>query len=180
MSTSSAYPTPVSTPPPPPRRPGRRFLMVSALVGSSALVGGIIGGASGHTTVKTVTVTQKVPVPGPTVTQTEQVPAPPPPAGSVLNTFAGRGNQVTPQFTTPDSGDYVVKWSYSGNVDSSFGNSTPANFVIQETGSGLAIGLPNDIAASGSGSTEVTGSGDSDSLNVQAQGSWSITIVSAP
>lgn len=128
---------------------------------------------------ETKTVTRQVAVPGPTVTAIKDVPAPPPPQGSVVNTFSGSGNQATPAFNVPDSGDYLVIWSYSGNVDTSFGDSQATNFAITETGSGEALGLPNDIAASGSGSTEVTGASSTDRLNVQAAGHWTITIKSA-
>jgi hypothetical protein len=136
----------------------------------------------GPTITKTVTVpgptvTTTVPVPGPTVTTT--VPAPPPPAGTAIGTFNGTGNQVTPAFNVPGSGNYIVAWSYTGNVDNSLGSSQPTNFSISETGSGIGGNLPNDIATSGHGSTEVTGAGSTDSLNVQAAGSWTITITSA-
>jgi hypothetical protein len=73
----------------------------------------------------------------------------------------------------------VVSWSYSGNVDNSFGTSQPSNFAIQNTGDGMGLGLPNDIAASGHGSTEVTGASGTESFNVQAVGSWTITVKAA-
>jgi hypothetical protein len=133
----------------------------------------------GPTKTVTKTVTVKVPVPGPTETVTKEVPAPPPPQGSVIDTFSGSGNQVTPAFNVPDGGDYIVLWSYSGNVDTSFGTNQAANFAITETGGGIGLDLPNDIASSGSGSTEVTGANSSDRLNVQATGQWAITIKSA-
>jgi hypothetical protein len=134
----------------------------------------------GPTVTRTVvgpTVTETHSVPGPTVTVTQTVSAPPPPAGSVIDTFEGAGNEATPAFNVPDSGDYVVIWSYSGNNDPSLGG--PTNFSISENGSGLGADLPNDIASSGQGSTEITGAGSTDSLDVQATGSWVITIKSA-
>jgi hypothetical protein len=128
---------------------------------------------------ETQTVTRKVPVPGPTKTVTKEVPAPPPPQGAVTDTFNGSGNQVTPAFNVPADGDYIVAWSFYGNVDNSLGTGQASNFIIDETGGGEALGLPNTVAASGSGSTEVTGAGSADRLNVQAIGHWTITIKSA-
>lgn len=166
-------------------------------LGALALVGiGTIGCSADHTVTLTKTVTvvktkdvpvpgetqtvvKKVPVPGPTKTVTKEVPAPPPPQGAVTNTFSGSGNQVTPAFNVPDDGNYIVDWSYSGNVDNSFGTGQASNFIISETGGGEGLGLPNVVASSGSGSTEVTGAGSTDRLNVQALGQWTITIKSA-
>jgi hypothetical protein len=126
---------------------------------------------------ETQTVSVKVPVPGPTKTVTREVPAPPPPQGAVTDTFSGSGNQVTPAFNVPDDGDYIVAWSYSGNADPQLGN--PSNFIITENGGAQALGLPNAIGVSGSGSTEVIGASVSDRLNVQATGQWTVTIKSA-
>jgi hypothetical protein len=42
----------------------------------------------------------------PTVIET--VPAPPPPAGSAIGKWSGTGNEVTPAFSAPASGDYIV------------------------------------------------------------------------
>lgn len=135
----------------------------------------------------TRTVTVTVTVPGPTVVKTVQVPgpavtvtvtAPPPPAGTVIGKWSGTGNENTPAFNAPASGDYVVSWSYSGNDDPSFGGAT--NFSIQATDSSAeGLGLPDDIAASGSGSTEVTNASGVESFNVDAVGSWTITVKSA-
>ena len=145
----------------------------------------------------TVTVTQLAPAPTITVTRTiapprgdpaassggiqtpttASVSASPPSASTVLDTFKGTGNQVTPSFNVPDGGDYIVVWSYSGNTDPTMGR--PTNFIISETGSGTALGLPNEIATLGQGSTEITGAGSTDRLNVQSVGSWTITIKSA-
>jgi hypothetical protein len=138
--------------------------------------------AAGCTTTKTVpgpkvTVTATQTVPGPTVTQT--VSAPPPAPGATIGKWSGTGNQVTPAFNVPDSGNYIVTWSYYGNVDTSLGSSQATNFSIQETGGGSGGDLPNDIAASGSGSTEVTSASGTDSFNVQAIGHWTITVKSA-
>lgn len=161
-----------------------------ALVG----IGAAIGSSAGQTTTvtktatvvktqdvpvpgETRTITVKVPVPGPTTTVTKEVPAPPPPQGAVTSTFPGSGNQVTPAFNVPADGNYIVTWTFSGNTDPSLGN--PSNFIIQEIGGGEALGLPNVVQSSGSGSTEVTGAGSTDRLNVQAAGQWTITIRSA-
>ena len=168
---------------PPPQPKGHRVLWgIGAAVAAGALIGiGVAIGSSGNST-KTVT------VPGPTITQTVPGPettvtvtaSPPPPAtGAVIATFKGHGTENTGPFTVPDSGNYLVSWSYSGNVDNSFGSSQATNFSIQNTGDGYGD-LPNDIAASGHGSTEVTGSSKAtESFNVDAVGSWTITVKAA-
>lgn len=168
----------------------KKYAAVGGTVAAAAIVGVIAGTASAQTR----TVTQRVNVPGPVTTKIvpRNVPgptktviktvfrqAPPPPPGAKIAVYSGTGNEVTPAFNVPDSGNYIVRWSYSGNIDTSFGGSQATNFNISETGSGYGGDLPNDIAASGSGSTEVTGAGSTDSLNVQAAGSWTITVVSA-
>jgi hypothetical protein len=155
----------------PPKKQHRALKGVGAVVIAGGLIGigAAIGSSGNSTSTRTITVpgptiTKTVTVPGPAVTVTA---SPPPPAtGSVIATFKGSGNENTEPFNVPDSGNYIVTWSYSGNVDTSFGGSQPANFAISETGSGLSIGLPNDIAASGHGSTDVTGAGGTDSFNV--------------
>lgn len=152
--------------------------VVAPIIIGAAAAAGAVACTSTHTVTTpgpTVNHTQTVPVPGPTVTQT--VPAPAPPQGSTLDTFHGTGNEVTPQFNVPSDGNYILTWSYSGNIDSSFGSSDPTNFSIMPTGDGFGD-TPNDIAASGQGSTEVTGADSHDSLNVEAVGSWTITIKS--
>jgi hypothetical protein len=123
------------------------------------------------------TVSVTVQVPGPTVTQT--VSAPPPAAGTKMGSWSGTGNQVTPAFNAPASGNYIVKWTFSGNDT----DGTPGgdNFSIGATDSAAnALGLPNVIETSGSGSTEVTEASGTESFNVQASGSWTITVTSAP
>jgi hypothetical protein len=107
------------------------------------------------------------------------VSAPPPAPGATIGRWGGTGNQVTPAFNVPDSGNYIITWSYYGNVDTSLGSSQATNFSIQENGGGSGGDLPNDIATSGSGSTEVTGASGTDSRNVQAVGHWTITVKSA-
>lgn len=114
-----------------------------------------------------------------TETATATVSAPPPLPGATIGTWSGSGNEVTPAFNVPDSGDYIVAWSYYGNVDTSLGSSDPANFAISENGSGDGGNLPNDSATSGSGSTEVIGASGSDSFNVEAAGHWTITVKAA-
>jgi hypothetical protein len=139
-------------------------------------------GACGNTstvtrTVPGPTVTATVQVAGPTVTETAA--APPPAAGTKLGSWSGSGNQVTPAFNAPASGDYIVAWTFSGN--DADGASGGDNFIIDATDSGAdALSLPNVIATSGSGSTEVTGASGTESFNVQATGSWTITVTSAP
>lgn len=177
MSTPTIPQQPQQQHQPPPRPRHRLLKGIGAVVVAGALIG--IGAAIGSSGSSTKTVT----VPGPTVTETVPGPAttvtaspPPPAAGAVIATFKGKGNENTGPFNVPDSGNYIVAWSYSGNVDTAFGSSQPTNFAIQETGDGMSLGLPNDIAASGHGSTEVTGASGTDSFNVQAAGSWTITV----
>lgn len=172
------------------------------LVGSVALVATLgigigigAGVGSSHTTAQT-TVTKTVSVPGPTKTvnhnvvkdvpgptktviKTVTVPAPPPPAGAKVATFNGTGTETTPAFNVPSSGDYIVAWSFSNNDQQGDGGD---NFIMAATSQSVdTISLPNDIATSGHGSTEVTGDSGSDSFNVQADdtASWTVTITAA-
>lgn len=148
-------------------------------------IGIAIGSAGSHP----ITTTQAIrSVPGPTITVTRSVPGPTvtvtppgPAAGQKIGSWSGSGNQNTAPFTVPDSGSYIVSWTYSGNVDASFGDSQPTNFSILGTGSGFGGDLPNDIAASGHGSTEVTNGSGTESFNVQSSSSsrWTITVVAA-
>jgi len=173
----------------PPNKQHRVLKGVGAVVVAGALLGiGVAIGSSGSST-ETVAVpgpTVTKTVPGPTVIKTVPGPVrtvtvspPPPAAGAVIATFNGSGTENTGKFNVPDGGNYVVSWSYSGNVDNSFGTSQPSNFAIQNTGDGMGLGLPNDIAASGHGSTVVTGASGTESFNVQAVGSWTITVKAA-
>jgi hypothetical protein len=92
--------------------------------------------------------------------------------GSVIGTWSGSGNETTPAFTAPADGNYIVSWRYRDNAGS--------NFAITATdGSADALGLPNDIASSGHGSTEATGASGTESFNVIATGHWKVTVVSA-
>jgi hypothetical protein len=106
-------------------------------------------------------------------------PPPPPPAPvappqpTTILKLSGSGNAVTPAFAVPSAGEYEVVWSYSGNRDE-FG---PSNFIIDNTGDGLGMGLANDIAASGHGSTEVVDADGQDRLTVQSEGQWSVTVL---
>jgi hypothetical protein len=167
-----------------PRKRRRPLRIIGAVLGGLVLLPiGIVIGSAGKTTpaaivhTRTVTKTVTVKVPGPAVTKTVTVPAPPPPVGSVIGNWSGTGNQVTPAFNAPASGDYIVSWSYSGNVNPTIGGGT--NFAITATDSSAeGLGLPNDIAASGSGSTEITGASGVESFNVQAAGQWTIKVVS--
>jgi hypothetical protein len=116
-------------------------------------------------------------------------PAPPPPPSTpakpadapVLLNYSGSGTAVTPKFTS-HSGNYVVSWSYSGNVDTSFGSSTPDNFIIEEDGGNdfNALGLPSDIQVSGHGSTSVTNDPGTHNFNVQANANahWTVKVES--
>lgn len=158
-----------------------RALRISASVGAGVISAGVIAGCSTTHTVTTPgpTVTTTTEVPGPTVTVTAS--PSPPPTGTSLGTWSGTGNENTPAFSAPQSGDYVVSWTYSNNVDPSMGGAT--NFSISATDPNASGGnLPNDIATSGSGSTEITGvtPGDAESFNVQAAGQWTMKVVSAP
>jgi hypothetical protein len=108
--------------------------------------------------------------------------SPPPPAPGVqVFRYSGHGTQVTPSFDVPSTGDYTVTWSFSGNSDG-YGNG--GNFIAQLTQPGVigAMGLPNDIASSGHGSTEVDGDPSaSEAFNVQSEdsSSWTVTVASA-
>lgn len=162
----------------------RRNHVMSVLVLAGAVCIGIVTGLSAAGSgnsgapAPAVTVTRQArAVPGPAVTVT--APAPKPAAGALLGTFKGTGSQATPAFRVPDSGSFEVTWAYSGNTDDSFGTSQPTNFSVNDTGSGFGD-LPDDIAASGHGSTVVTGvNGSTDRLNVQARGSWVLTVRAA-
>lgn len=128
---------------------------------------------------KTVTrvVTSPSPVAGPTVVVTTS--APPPAPGTRIGKWSGTGNQVTPAFNAPQSGNYVVVWSFNGNVDPQLGQ--PSNFIVNTTdSSAIGDGLPNVIQAQGQGSTEVTGAQGTESFNVQATGFWTIKVFTAP
>lgn len=130
------------------------------------------------TPTRTVVKTVVKKVPGPTVYKTVYVPASQGPTGTTIARYSGSGNQNTGTFEAPASGDYVVKWTYSGNFDS-FGQG--ANFIISNTDqSAENLGLPNDIGGSGSGSTEVTNASGLESFNMEASGYWTVTVISAP
>ena len=178
-TTTNPTTNPTTPPASKPRRKRGLNVALTAVAAVAILGAGIGIGAAAHThvTTRTATVTKTVQVPGPTVTKT--VPAPPPPAGTVVGTWSGTGNQATPAFNAPASGNYVVSWTYSGNIDPQMGGAN--NFIINANDqSAMADGLPNDIAASGSGSTEVTGASGVESFNVQATGQWTIKVVTAP
>lgn len=147
----------------------------------------VTGALVSATACSTTTSTAK-PAPAKTVTApappavTQTVSPPPPAAGTQVAKFNGTGNANTATFNVPSTGDYVVSWNYSGNVDNSLGTNTPDNFNISTTGpNGYTGNLPNDIAASGHGSTEITGDSGTDSFNVMANAAcnWTITVVSA-
>jgi hypothetical protein len=118
-------------------------------------------------------------VPGPTVTKVVDVPTPAPTEGTLLN-FSGSGTEETSSFTVAGDGDYTVSWTFSGNTDPSFGGAS--NFIVQEDGGSdtNALDLPNVIASNGSGSTGVTDDAGTHTFDVQADGSWTIKVVSAP
>jgi hypothetical protein len=152
------------------------------ILGGAGLLLAVAAGSAGCASTKTVpgptvTVTQTRNVPGPTVTVTVTVSAPPPAPGTTIGKWSGTGHEATPAFNVPSSGAYIVIWSYYGNIDPSLGGGT--NFAIQENGQGSGGSLPNDIAASGSGSTEITGAPSTDSFNVTATGHWTITVNTA-
>lgn len=164
------------------KRPGTKtILTVSASLAIGLLAGIGLGAGGSHTVTKTVTKYVPGPtvtVPGPTVTVT--VSPPPPPTGATLLKYSNSGNQVTPEFTVPDPGDYIVKWTYSGNDTD--GSSQGDNFIMNEDdgNDSNALGLPNAIGTSGNGSTEVTNDAGTHTFNVQATGNWTVTVISAP
>lgn len=122
----------------------------------------------------TVTKTVQVPV----NCKTQYVPASQGPTGTVIATYSGTGTEATGKFNVPASGDYVVKWSYSSNTDPSIGGGS--NFSITPiSSSGMSGNYPNDIAKSGSGSTEDTGMSGGQAFNVMATGYWKVTVISA-
>ena len=168
MANTNTTTNPTTPPASKPRRKRGLKVALTAVAAVAILGAGIGIGAAAHTHVTTRT-----------VTVTKTVPAPPPPAGTVVGTWSGTGNQATPAFNAPASGNYVVSWTYSGNIDPQMGGAN--NFIINANDqSAMADGLPNDIAASGSGSTEVTGASGVESFNVQATGQWTIKVVTAP
>ena len=150
----------------------------SGIVGAAALIGLATSCAAGSPaatmmpTVAGATVTQTQAVPGPTVTVTQTVPAPPPPARSLIAKFKGKGTQVTPTFNVPPAGAYIVEWAYAGNTGRGGGG---MSFSINSNMHGFSD-LPDEIAVAGQGSTEVSQVSSTDSLNVKATGSWTITI----
>jgi hypothetical protein len=158
----------------------KRAAKITAAVAAGIVlfaVGGFTGSAA--STPKTVTVTRTVAGPAvvehdPGATVTVTASPPPPAAGTVIRTFSGSGNEVTPKFSVPADGSFTVAWSYYGNSDS-YG---PSNFSVTDNGGGFGD-LPNDIAASGSGSTQVNNASAADSLNVQAAGHWTLTLRAA-
>ena len=181
--TYPGWQPPAPQPPAPAPQPGQhraRNAILGVVGGLVLLLIGVGIGAAGEGTpgpAPTVTVTARA-APAPAASETAQAPAPPA-AGNVIGRWSGTGNQVTPAFSAPASGNYIVKWAYSGNVDPSLGGAT--NFIIGANDpNATADGLPNDIAASGHGSTEVTGASGSQSFNVQAAGHWTIKVISAP
>lgn len=187
---------------PPPQGSGNlsRRARVLLGVGGVALfgIGAAVGTSGQHatTTIKTVagptitktvkvpsgikTITKTVKVPGPTVYKTQYVPASQGPTGTTIADYSGSGNQATGTFQAPSSGDYIVKWTYSGNADCSFGTCQGSNFIINDNDtSAEGLGLPNVIGSDGSGSTEVTGASGTESFSVQATGSWTVKVISA-
>jgi hypothetical protein len=161
----------------------RKGKAIAAVIALATFGIGAAVGSAASSAPKTVTVTRPgvtTYVPGPT--QTVQVPvtvSPPAPAtGTVLGKWSGTGNQVTAPINLSATGDITVAWQYSGNTDSGMAS----NFIVTTTDINLeSQGLPNDIAASGQGSTELFGGspGQSVAFNVQATGSWTITVKSA-
>jgi hypothetical protein len=160
--------------------------VVASVVALGAAFG--IGHATGDPTkdvtatrivTRTVTRTVTKDVPGPVQTKTVYEPASDGPVGTKIATYTGTGNESTPSFQAPASGDYVIAWSFSGNDEQGDGGD---NFVIQATDQQAdALGLPNDIQTSGSGNTEITGASGTESFNVTADQTcnWTITITSA-
>lgn len=144
-------------------------LGAAALVGASACTNAASLKPSGNTSTSTSQPSQSAPQPPP-------APKTPSDAAVLLN-YTGQGTAVTPKFTS-HSGNYVISWSYSGNRDQ-FGET---NFIISEDGGNdyNALSLPNDIAASGHGSTSVTNDPGTHNFNVDAGSgaSWTIKVES--
>lgn len=132
-------------------------------------------------TTRTITHTVVSPSPSPSALPaiTVTVTAPPPPPGTRIGKWSGSGNAVTPAFNAPATGDYVVYWTFWGNVDPQLGQ--PSNFIMSTTDpSATADGLPNVVQATGQGSTEVQGASGTESFNIQASGNWLIKVFTAP
>lgn len=179
-NTTTHQPYPPIRPAPEKPHTVRKTMLITT--GALAILGiGIGVGSAAHTPAKPVTRTVAGPaVPGPTVTvpgPTVTASPPAPAAGAKIGSWSGSGDEVTPAFNVPGNGDYIVTWQYSGNSDS-YGGS---NFTIDNTGSGLGMDLPNDIAGSGHGSTEITGASGTDRFNVQSLPacSWTISVKAA-
>jgi hypothetical protein len=178
MTEITTQPVTPQTPAPQPK-PRKHWIRDTLALGVALAAGLLIGNAVGSTGRHTTDYVYKdVATPGSGQTTTITVAPPAPAPGTQVGTWSGSGNENTPAFNVPASGDYVVSWTYSGN-NNGF-DSSGANFIIEITNSGvLSAGLPNDIAVSGSGSTEITGDSGTESFNVQATGSWTITVVTA-
>lgn len=146
--------------------------IVAIIVISVAASSGSGGGSSSVPASKSSTAVQQ-----PAKPASPAAPAP----GTVIAKYSGRGNETTSHFKVPSNGVYDVSWSYYGNVDNSFGQSMPDNFNIQNTGDGMGLDLPNDVKASGSGTTEITDADGTDSFNVQSNSAahWTITVKTA-
>lgn len=161
------------------RRPRWRSALVSV---GACLVGIVIGASSsGHPSASSGSPSPTVtaaPAPAVTVTETVTAAPPPPSSGEVIGKYSGTGSAATPKFQVPDGGSFEVSWEYSGNIDDSFGGNQPSNFSVEDIGHGYGD-LPNDIAASGHGSTVVSGDVGTDRLDVQAKGSWTIVVKAA-
>jgi hypothetical protein len=169
------------------RHTGRKILTAVAGLALFGIGIGIGAGTASSSATKTVVVNhtlapQVITVPGPTKTviKTKTVQAPAPSQGSVIDTFHGTGNDVTPEFNVPSDGNYIVSWTFSNNT---FGNGdmSGTNFILSTTGANDISNLANDIAVSGHGSGEVQMAGSTDSIGVQAgdNASWTLTIKSA-
>lgn len=171
------YPEPHSYSPPPRRR--RRWpWVVGGIVGTVTLVSVVSAVASSSSSAPAVPHSTVSAAPVPTA------PAPSTPAAQpvafkpqTLLSDQGMGTQTTRQFTS-DSGNYIVSWVYTGNVQGGIAS----NFILSEDGgndfaSDMAS-LPNDIASAGHGSTEITGDTGTHRFNVQSVGSWTLKVTS--
>ena len=180
---------PVTAPQPtiPSRPPRKHHYGRTALIGAGVLVvaavsAGVASAAAGDKTpapvvTPTVTVTQTVAGPTPTVTHTTNVKvtrtAYVPPAPQPVARYSGTGNWNSDQFAL--SGNPVtVKFSYWNNTSGYGGD----NFIADITNSDLDdLSIANEIATAGGKTTTLYPSSDGlYHLEVQATGSWTVTI----
>jgi len=160
----------------------RKFFKISGIaliaVVVVIIIAAVAGGPGSHQSSSTSANDSAAAAPA-AVTSPSASPTPAPFQPQTLLDYSGTGQEATPRFTVGGSGDYTVSWTFSGNTDPEFGGAS--NFIIEEDGSNdFNFDGPDLIQASGSGSTNVSGDTGTHTFNVQASGSWTIKVVTAP